>query len=122
MFNSKIASLEARIARLELRISKSAAITRKNPFPLLGRNKINGETIIQMIDARTKRVEAEDTLSSFYINNAEDEETIDALNQLTTGIVSQVSVATGQGFMILKVVGWFDTYNHKCLKVNFLFI
>jgi hypothetical protein len=24
--------------------------------------------------------------------------------------------------MILKVVGWFDTYNHKCLKVNFLFI
>jgi hypothetical protein len=105
MFNSKIASLEARIARLELRISKSAAITRKNPFPLLGRNKINGETIIQMIDARTKRVEAEDTLSSFYINNAEDEETIDALNQLTTGIVSQVSVATGQGFMILKVVG-----------------
>ena len=105
MFNSKIASLEARIARLELRISKSAVITRKNPLPLSGRNKINGDTIIQMIDARTKRVEAEDTLSSFYINNAEDEETIDALNQLATGIVSQVSVATGQGFMILKVVG-----------------
>jgi hypothetical protein len=108
MFNSKIASLEARIARLESRISKSATKFRpKDPFKtfFFPRNKINADTIIQMIDARTKRVEAEDTLSSFYINNAEDEETIDALNQLASGIVSEVSVATGQGFVILKVVG-----------------
>jgi len=91
MFNSKIASLEARIARLESKLTKRASLS--------------GNTIIQMIDARTKRVEAEDTLSSFYINNAEDEETIDALDQLKLGRVSQVSVATGQGFMILKVVG-----------------
>jgi len=90
-FNSKIASLEARIARLESKLTKRASLS--------------GNTIIQMIDARTKRVEAEDTLSSFYINNAEDEETIDALDQLKLGRVSQVSVATGQGFMILKVVG-----------------
>jgi len=91
MFNSKIASLEARIARLESRLTKRASLS--------------GNTMIQMIDARTKRVEAVDTLSSFYINNAEDEETIDALDQLKLGRVSQVSVATGQGFMILKVVG-----------------
>jgi len=90
-FNSKIASLEARIARLESKLTKRASLS--------------GNTMIQMIDARTKRVEAEDTLSSFYINNAEDEETIDALDQLKLGRVSQVSVATGQGFMILKVVG-----------------
>jgi len=42
MFNSKIASLEARIARLESRLTKRASLS--------------GNTIIQMIDARTKRV------------------------------------------------------------------
>jgi len=91
MFNSKIASLEARIARLESRLTKRASLS--------------GNTMIQMIDAPTKRVEAVDTLSSFYINNAEDDETIDALDQLKSGRVSQVSVATGQGYFILKVVG-----------------
>jgi predicted transcriptional regulator len=91
MFNSKIASLEARIARLESSMTKKASLS--------------GNTPIQMIDARTKKVETVDTLSSFYVANAEDDEVIDALNQLKSGKASQVPVATGQGFFILKVAG-----------------
>lgn len=91
MFNSKIASLEARIARLESSLTKKASLS--------------GNTIIQMIDARTKKVEAEDTLFSFYDANSEDEEVIDALNQLKSGKLNQIPVSTGQGYMILKVVG-----------------
>lgn len=66
--------------------------------------KLSNNAMIEMSDARTGRVETTDTLQSFYEANEEDEEVIDALDQLKSGKKTEVKVSTGQGYFILKVV------------------
>jgi prefoldin subunit 5 len=86
MISSKIASLEARLARIE-------KILKRSSF----------RHMVEMIDPRTKRVEAVDTLDNFYENNMEEEEVIEALDELKSGLKSEVLVPTGQGYYILKL-------------------
>lgn len=81
----KLAILQARLAQL----NKSSKLTPKS--------------IIQMIDPKTSKVETEDTLKSFFENNEEDEEVIEALQELKSGKKTEVKVPTGQGMYILKV-------------------
>ena len=66
--------------------------------------KLSNNAMIEMSDARTGKVETTDTLQSFYEANEEDEEVIDALDQLKSGKKTEVKVSTGQGYFILKVV------------------
>ena len=66
--------------------------------------KLSNNAMIEMSDARTGRVETTDPLQSFYEANEEDEEVIDALDQLKSGKKTEVKVSTGQGYFILKVV------------------
>ena len=65
--------------------------------------KSSFKSMVEMIDPRTKRVEAVDTLDSFYENNMDDEEVIEALDELKSGLKSEVLVPTGQGYYILKL-------------------
>jgi len=81
---NKLSSLQDRLAKI-----KSSALANK--------------TIIQMIDPKTKQIEAEDTLISFYENNEDDDDVIEALDQLKSGKKTEVKVPTGQGVYILKV-------------------
>ena len=81
---NKLSSLQDRLAKI-----KSSAVANK--------------TIIQMIDPKTKQIEAEDTLSSFYENNEDDDDVIEALDQLKSGKKTEVKAPTGQGVYILKV-------------------
>ncbi len=71
MFNSKIASLEARIARLELRISKSAAITPKDPFKLYHSDpgKIDGATRLPIQTFPQIYSNLERSVKSFHAND-----------------------------------------------------
>jgi hypothetical protein len=66
--------------------------------------KINNNTMIEMSDAKTGKVEATDTLKSFYDVNEEDEEVIEALDILKSGKKTEVKVSTGQGYFILRIL------------------